>query len=162
QQVKLGSVLQQGLIESRAQRLDAQQELLTTDLQLADLKLKLNDLIGLPLSTALDLDPSFTEFREICPREECVATAMASHPEIRAARAEVEKAEAAAHLANVDIWVPDIEAFAAYSYANNVPFLARNFGSFGVRFGYDLFDSGHKRGVRHEREAQLSQAKENL
>lgn len=162
QQVKLGSVLRQDLIESRAQRLDAQQELLATDLQLADLKLKLNDLIGLPLSTALDLDPSFMEFREICRREECVATAMASHPEIRAARAEVEKAQAAAHLANVDIWVPDIEAFANYSYANNVPFLARNFGSFGVRFGYDLFDSGRKRGVLHEREAQLSQAKENL
>jgi len=162
QQVKLGSVLQQDLIESRAQRLDAQQELLATDLQLADLKLKLNDLIGLPLSTALDLDPSFTEFREICRREECVATAMASHPGIRATRAEVEKAGAAAHLATVDIWVPDIEAFAAYSYANNVPFLARNFGSFGVRFGYDLFDSGRKRGVLHEREAQLSQAKENL
>lgn len=162
QQVKLGSVLQQDLIESRAQRLDAQQELLTTDLQLADLTLKLNDLIGLPLSTALDLDPSFMEFREICRREECVATAMASHPEIRAARAEVEKAEAAVHLANVDIWVPDLEAFATYTYANNVPFLARNFGSFGVRFGYDVFESGRKRGVLHEREAQLSHAKENL
>ena len=162
QQVKLGSVLQQDLIESRAQRLDAQQELLATDLQLADLKLKLNDLIGLPLSTALDLDPTFTEFREICKRGECVATAMSSHPEVRAARAEVEKAEAAAHLANLDIWVPDVEAFARYSYQNNVPFLARNFGSFGVRFGYDLFDSGRKRGVLHEREAQLSQAKENL
>jgi len=162
QQVKLGSALQQGLIESRAQRLEAQQELLTTDLQLADLKLKLNDLIGLPLATALDLDPSFTEFPESCRREECVATATSSHPEIRAARAEVEKAQAAAHLANVDIWVPDLEAFASYSYANNVPFLARNFGTFGVHFGYDLFDAGRKRSVRHEREAQLLQAKENL
>jgi outer membrane protein TolC len=162
QQVKLGSVLQQDLIESRAQRLDAQQELLTTDLQLADFKLKLNDLIGLPLSTALDLDPSFTEFPETCRREECVATAMASHPQIRTARAEVEKAQAAAHLANVDIWVPDLEAFANYTYANNVPFLARNFGTFGVRFGYDLFEAGRKRGVLHERQAQLSQAKENL
>src|SRR5262249_17534414 len=114
QQVKLGSALQQGLIESRAQRLEAQQELLTTHLHLADLKLKLNDLIGLPLATALDLDPSFTEFPESCRREECVATATSSHPEIRAARAEVEKAQAAAHLANVDIWVPDLEAFASY------------------------------------------------
>jgi len=162
EQVKLGSALQRDLIESRAQLLEAKQELLATDLQLADLKLKLNDLIGLPLATALDLDPSFTEFPETCRREECVAAATASHPEIRAARAEVEKAEAAAHLANVDIWVPDVEAFARYSYQNNVPFLARNFGSFGVHFGFDLFDAGRKRGVLHEREAQLSQAKENL
>jgi outer membrane protein TolC len=58
--------------------------------------------------------------------------------------------------------VPDVEAVARYSYTNQVPFLARNFGTFGVHFGYDLFDSGKKRAVLHEREAQLSQAKENL
>src|SRR5260370_5901775 len=162
QQVKFGSALEQDLIESRAQLLQAKQELLATDLQLADLRLKLNDLMGLPLNTALDLDPAVAEFQETCRREECVAAATTSHPEIRAARAEMEKAEAAAHLANVDIWVPDVEAFARYSYQNNVPFLARNFGSFGVHFGFDLFDAGRKRGVLHEREAQLSQAKENL
>src|SRR5216684_3547739 len=48
EQVKFGSSLEQESIESRAQLLQAKQELLTTDLQLADLKLNLNDLIGLP------------------------------------------------------------------------------------------------------------------
>jgi outer membrane protein TolC len=43
-----------------------------------------------------------------------------------------------------------------------VPFLARNFGTFGVHFSYDLFDSGHKYALLRERQAQLSQAKENL
>lgn len=65
-------------------------------------------------------------------------------------------------LAKVDIGVPDVDAFARYSYSDNVPFLARNFGSFGVHFGYDLFDAGRKRPVLREREAQLSVAKENL
>jgi outer membrane protein TolC len=162
QQVKFGSTLEQDLIESRAQLLQAKQELLSTELQLSDLKLKLNDLIGLPLTTAVDLDPSVAEFHETCPREECVAAATAAHPEIRAARAEVEKAEAAIGLAKTDLWVPDVEAFARHSYQNNVPFLARNFGTFGVRFGYDLFDAGRKRAVQREREAQLSQAKETL
>ena len=59
-------------------------------------------------------------------------------------------------------YVPDVDAFARYSYQNNVPFLARNFGSFGVHFSYDLFDSGRKRSLLRERESQLSQAKENL
>jgi outer membrane protein TolC len=162
QQVKLGSTLQQDLIDSRAQLLEAKQELLATDLQLSDLALKLNDLIGLPLTTALDLDPSVTQFSETCRREECVTAAAASHPGILEARAEVEKAGAAVRLAKVDIRVPDVEAFARYSYQNNVPFLARNFGSFGIHLGFDLFDAGRKRGVLHEREAQLSQAKENL
>src|SRR6266581_8973311 len=162
EQVKFGSTLEQDLIDSRAQFLQAKQELLTTDLQLSDLNLKLNDLIGLPLTTALDLDPAVAEFQPTCLREECVRAATASHPEILAARAEVEKVQAAARLAKTDIWVPDVEAFARYSYANNVPFLARNFGTFGIHFGFDVFDGGRKRAVKRGREAQLAQAKENL
>ena len=162
EQVKFGSTLEQELIDSRAQLLQAKQEMLSTDLQLSDLKLKLKDLIGLPLTTALDLDPAVPEFQDTCPRKECVNAAMASHPEILAARAEVQKAEAAVRLAKTDMWVPDVEAFARYSYQENVPFLARNFGTFGVHFGYDVFDSGRKKAVVHERQAQLSQAKENL
>ena len=161
-QVKFGASLEQESIESRANLLQAKQELLTTDLQLTDLKLKLNDLIGLPLNTALDLDPTVGEVQESCPREECVATAKDSHPEIRVARAEVEKAVAAVRLAKTDIWLPDVDAFGRYSYQNNVPFLAHNFGTFGVHFSYDLFDAGHKRAVLHERESQLSEATENL
>jgi outer membrane protein TolC len=162
EQVKFGSTLEENLIDSRAQQLQSKQQLLTTDFQLTDLKLKLNDLIGLPLATALDLDPSVPEFLETCQPKDCVTAAIQSHPEVLAARAEVQKAEAAIGLAKTDIWVPDVEAFARYSYQENVPFLARNFGTFGVHFGYDLFDSGHKHGVLRERQAQLSQAKENL
>ena len=164
EQVKFGSSLEENLIDSRAQQLQAKQELLTTDFHLTDLKLRLNDLIGLPLATALDLAPGVPEFQETCPRKDCVTAAIESHPEILAARAEVQKAEAATGLAKTDMWVPDVEAFARYSYQDNVPFLflAHNFGTFGVHFGYDLFDGGRKHGLVRERQAQLSQAKENL
>jgi outer membrane protein TolC len=129
---------------------------------LSDLKLKLNDLTGMPLTTSVELDSFVPEFQDTCPREECVSAAVSSHPEILAARAEVQKAEAAVRFAKTDMWVPDVEAFARYSYANNVPFLARNFGTFGIHFGFDVFDAGHKRAMLRERYAQLSQAKENL
>jgi outer membrane protein TolC len=118
--------------------------------------------MGLPLTTGLDLDPAVPEFQQVCSREECVKAAMDSHPGIREARAEVEKAEAAMRLAKTDIWVPDVEAFARYSHQENVPFLAHNFGTFGVHFGYDLFDGGRKRAVLREHRSQLAQAKENL
>ncbi len=162
EQVKYGSTLEENLIESRAQLLEAKQELLTTDLQLSDLKLQLNDAMGLPLTTALDLDPNTAEVDPACARETCVTEALASHPEIIEARNEVEKAKAGVRLAKTDIYVPDVDAFARYSYQNNVPFLARNFGSFGIHFGYDIFDSGRKRAILRERESQLAQAKENL
>ena len=162
EQVKYGSTLEESLIESRAQVLQAKQELLTTDLQLSDLKLQLNDTLGLPLRTSLDLDPYSAEVPPACVRETCVTEALTSHPEIAEARNEVEKATAAVRLAKVDFYVPDVDAFARYSYQNQVPFLAHNFGSFGVHFGYDLFDGGRKRSLVREREAQLAQAKENL
>jgi len=53
-----------------------------------------------------------------------------------------EKRKLQSVLAKTDIWVPDVEAFGRYSYQNNVPFLARNFGTFGIHLGYDLFDGG--------------------
>ena len=162
EQVKFGSALEENVIDSRAQQLQAKQELLTTDFQLTDLKLKLNDLIGLPLATALDLDPGVPEFQDTCLPKDCVTAAEASHPEILAAQAQVQEAEAAVRLVKTDIWVPDVEAFARYSYQENVPFLARNFGTFGIHFGYDVFDSGKKHGLLRERQAQLSQAKESL
>src|ERR1700733_15291917 len=118
--------------------------------------------MGMPLATDLDLDPGVPEFQEPCPRKDCVTAAMESHPEILAARAQVEEAEAAVGLAKTDIWVPDVEAFGRYSYQENVPFLARNFGTFGVHFGYAMLDLCRKKALMRELQAQLSQAKENL
>jgi outer membrane protein TolC len=162
QQVKYGSALDADLIESRAQSLQAKQELLTVDLQLSDLHMQFNDVIGLPLTTAADLDPNVAaDVQETCAREECIRLAIESHPEIAEARAQVEKASSAIRLAKYE-FVPDVDVFARYSHQDNVPFLAPNFGTFGVRLSYDLFSGGRKRATVREREVQLSQAKENL
>lgn len=73
----------------------------------------------------------------------------------------MEKASAGVRAAKRE-YIPDVEAFARYSYQNNVPFLARNFGTFGIHFSYDLYDGGKKRAMLRERDAQAAQAKENL
>jgi len=161
QQVKYGSTLEVDLIESKAQLLQAKQDLLTTELQLSDLRLKFNDVVGFPLKSEIALDPAVPAPSESCEREQCIKIALDSQPEINEARAEVEKASAGVRAAKRE-YIPDIEAFARYSYQENVPFLARNFGTFGVHFGYDLFDGGKKRATLRERDAQLAQAKENL
>ena len=96
-----------------------------------------------------------------CRLDECIQVALDSHPEVLEAMHEADKASAGVRLAKAE-YVPDVTAFARYSYQNNVPFLARNFGSFGVHFGYDLFDGGKKRSTLRERDAQLAQARENL
>jgi len=162
QQVKYGTALDADLLESRAQSLQSRQELLTTDLQLSDLRLQFNDVIGLPLTTAVTLDPNVAAVvPESCSREDCVRLAIDSHPEIAEARAQVEKAESAVRLAKLE-FVPDVDVFARYSFQRDVPFLAPNFGTVGVRLSYELFSGGKKRTMIRERDAQLAQAKENL
>jgi outer membrane protein TolC len=161
QQVKYGSTLDEQLIESKAQTLEAKQDLLTTELQLSDLTMQLNDVLGLPITSKLELDPTVPEVQEPCRGEECVRAALASHPEIVSARAEVEKASAAVRLAKADYY-PDVSAIARYSYQDNVPFLARNFGTFGAQLTYDLFDGGRRKANVGESDARLGQARENL
>jgi outer membrane protein TolC len=161
QQVHFGSALEEEVIESRAQSLESKQDLLTTDLQLSDLKMQLNDVIGIPINTPITLEPSVRQVANSCDREQCVRTALESHPEIAEARAKVEEASAAVRLAKRQ-YIPDLEAFARYSYQDHVPFLVHNFGTFGVHFGYDLFDGGRKSAAIGEHKAQLAQAEENL
>jgi len=161
EQVKAGSTLEQESIEARADTLGARQELLTTELQLADSLTQLNDAIGLPLTTQLVLNESVDKNRDSCAHEDCLRVALESHPEIREARAEIEKASAAVRLAKRQ-YLPSLDAFARYTYSNDVPFLARNFGTFGLHLGYDIFDGGKRNAEIGERKAQLAQAEENL
>src|SRR5271154_4963421 len=161
QQVKYGSALDQQLIESRAQLLQAKQDSLTTELQISDLTMQLDDVMGLAVATQLTLDPDVPVAQETCQREECVQIARTSHPEIVAARAEVEKASAGVRLSKAD-YFPDVSAIARYSYQDNVPFLARNFGTFGAELTYDLFDGGRRKAGVGESNARLGQARENL
>jgi outer membrane protein TolC len=161
QQVRYGSALDADLIESRAHALQARHELLTTELQRSDLQMQLNDVIGLPLTTELLLDPNVSTPSESCERDSCIRTALDSHPEIAEARAQVEKAASAVRFARYE-FTPDVEVFARYSFQRNVPFLADRFGTIGVRASYDVFDGGRKRAVVREREIQLAQAQENL
>jgi outer membrane protein TolC len=161
QEVQYGSALEVDLIESRAQSLQAKQELLTTELQILDLRLQFNDVVGLPIKSEVALDPEVSLPAESCQREQCVKLALEAHPEIAEARALVQKSSAGVREAKRE-YIPEIEAFARYSYQNNYPFLARNFGTFGVHFGYDLFDGGKRQATIRERTAQLAQARENL
>jgi len=125
------------------------------------LRAQFNDVVGLPIKSEVILDPNVPVPAVRAPREECIKLALDSNPEISEARAAVDKASAGVRAAKRE-YLPDVEAFARYSYQNNVPFLVHNFGTFGIHFSYDLYDGGKKRATVRERDAQLAQAKENL
>ena len=161
QDVRNGNALNVATIQSRAGLLESQQSVLTAGLQLSDLSTEFNDLLGLPLDTILELDPAVPATFELRPREEYTQTAWSENPEILAAEEAVRKARAGL-IAAKSAYIPDITAYARQSYQDGVPFLVRNFGTFGVTLSYDVFDFGKRRAAVRERDAQLAQVEENL
>jgi outer membrane protein TolC len=159
--IRNGAALKIAAIQGRASLLESQQTALTAELQITDLTTELNDLLGLPLETTLELDPAIPLDYDERPREVYLRTAWASRPEILAAEEAVRKAQAAVAAAK-SAYLPDITAYARYSYQDGVAFLVRNFGTFGFHMDWDVFDFGKRRAAVREREAQLAQAEENL
>ena len=161
QDIRIGSALKIAAIQGSASLLESRQSVITAELQIADFTTELNDLLGLPLETVLDLDPAVPVKLDQRPREEYVQIAWSTHPEILAAEEVVRKARAGV-IAAKSAYIPDITAYARYSYQDGVPFLVRNFGTFGVNLSWDVFDFGKRRAAVREREAQLAQSEENL
>jgi outer membrane protein TolC len=159
--VRNGNALQVAAIQGRATVLESRQAVLTADLQLTDLTTELNDLLGLPLDTQLDLDAAEPAGLDRRSREEYVQTAWSQNPQIKAAEDAVEKARAAVGSAKT-AYIPDVTAYARQSYQDGISFLVRNFGTFGVNMTWDVFDFGKRRAALRERQDQLAEAEENL
>jgi outer membrane protein TolC len=159
--IRRGSALNVSAIQDRASVLESQQAELTAELQLSDLTTELNDLMGLPLNTKLDLDTAVLPNFDERPRDEYLGTAWSQNPEILAAQEAVKKAHAGVAAAKT-AYIPDVTAFARQSYQDGVPFLVRNFGTFGVNLSWEVFDFGKRRATVRERETQLAEAEENL
>jgi len=159
--VRNGNALKVATIQGQATLLESQQAVLTADLQLTDLTTQLNDLLGLPLDTQLDLDAAVPTSFEERSHEEYVQNAWSQNPQIKAAEDAVEKARAAVASAKT-AYIPDVTAFARQSYQDGIPFFVRNFGTFGASVTWDVFDFGKRRATVREREDQLAEAEENV
>ena len=159
--VRHGSALQVTEIQSRAEFLQGQQSVLTSQLQIADYITELNDLLGLPLDTRLELDPEVSTKFETLSKAEYVKAAWDENPEIRAAEEAVTKARAGVAAAKT-AYIPDITAYARHSYQDGVPFFVRNFGTVGVNLNYTLWDFGKRRAAVREHADQLAEAEQNL
>jgi outer membrane protein TolC len=159
--VRDGSLLRVSQIQGDVDVLQGQQAILTADLQVSDLNTDLDDLLGLPLDTKLDLQPIEAVSADRRPLEEYVQTAWANNPEIASAEESIKQAKAAVASAK-SAFIPDVTAYASDTWQNGVAFLVPNFGSVGVRLSYDVFDFGKRRAAVREHEAQLAEAEENL
>lgn len=157
-----GRALDVAALESSAALLEAKQAVLTQTLQLRNLTLALNDLVGLPLNTVLELDENVSVADVAVPtKDEVVRVALENSPEVCAARQAVVKARAGLAAAK-DAYIPDVTGLARYSYQSGVPLLVHNFGTFGFSFTYDLFDGGRREAELRSSRTVLAQAELNL
>ena len=159
--VRDGSLLRVAEIQGDTDVLQGQQSVLTADLQVTDLNTELDDLLGLPLDTKLDLQPIEAIGPDRRPLEEYVQDAWANNPDIASAEESIKKAQAAVASAKSE-FIPDVTAYASDTWQNGVAFIVPSFGTVGVRLDYDVFDFGKRRAAVREHEAQLAEAEENL
>jgi outer membrane protein TolC len=160
--VAQGRALEVAALESRASLLETRQAVLTQQLLTHDLTLALDDLLGLPLNSKLQLDDDASTASVAIPnREECLRIAQEQSTEIRAAQQAVIKARAGLGAAK-DAYIPDITGLARYSYQSGVPLLVHNFGTFGFSFSYDLFDGGRRNAEIKDSRTLLSEAELSL
>jgi multidrug efflux pump subunit AcrB/outer membrane protein TolC len=159
--VQGGVNLEVANINARASLLSTRQELLTEENQISDLNEELNDLLGLPLGTELQLEAAVGLVTPPPAREECQQAALSNNPELKAAKEEAAKARAGLDAAH-DEYIPDFGAYYTHTYQNGVPFLTHNNDEFGAKLTWRIFDAGRRRGVVGERMAQLEQAQQNV
>lgn len=162
QAVQHGQLLTNVELGSQANLLDKEQEALVTKLQLDDLTLKLDDLLGLPLGTKLALSPSDLGAPPQLPkRADAMKTVLENSPSVLEAQQSVRKAQAGVTAAR-DAYIPNITGIARYSYQSGLPFFTHNFGTFGASFTYDLFDGGAREAKLHDAHIKLSMAQTQL
>jgi outer membrane protein TolC len=160
--VAIGNLLEVAALGQRTNLLRSKYQLSKLENQIFDLTGDLNDLIGLPVDTELELQPISVEAE--APLFSLAAyceLGINQHPEIQAAMEAVEKARQGVRIAKAD-YIPDVGAFAQYTYQNGVPFLVHNNGSVGLRLSWRVFDWGKRSATIGEGEAQLTQAEENV
>jgi outer membrane protein TolC len=155
------TLLDVSLNEAQTAVLQYRQFLIAADIQIADLNSELNNILGLPLETVLELSDPGPPAMPVETREHYLQAALSNNPELEAAKASVEKASGGVKLA-YDEYIPDVNLFASYSYQDGAPFLTDDVGAYGIMAKWNIWDWGKRRAVVGERKAQLSQVEQNL
>lgn len=134
-----------------------------------DLRVDLNNLLGIPLETEIQLsDPLEVDgilpdapTASKAPLADWSATALAHNPEIASASSTLDKANAGLRAAKYE-FIPDVSAYAEHVYQSGVPLLAESSATVGIRVNWTLSEFGKRTGKVRELQSQVAQARENL
>ncbi len=135
---------------------EAKKTLVTAAAEEKELTAWLNQSMGWPEDTTLDLvlpDPLV----ENISLEEVADKSAAVNPDVVEAEQTVVKARAATVLSKLE-YVPTVAAVSGYLFQNVIPLVPNNFGYGGVIASYNLFDFGKREHAVKEARAKLGMA----
>lgn len=159
--VKAGNLLDVAEISAKANLLQSRQALIVAENRISDLTADLDDLLGLPSDTLLEVtEAGLPELAEPT-KDQAYEEARARNGELLAARQTVEKSRHAVRAARYE-YIPDLTLFAKHGYQDGAPFVEKNVGIFGAELTWNIFDWGKRKGEIGQRVAQQTQAEENL
>jgi multidrug efflux pump subunit AcrB len=159
--VKAGNVLDVAVTSAKADLLQGRQALIAAENNISDVTSELNDLLGLPSDTILDVtEAGLPELTELA-KDQSYEEARDRNGELLAARETLEKSRHAVRAARYE-YIPDVTIFAKHAYQDGAPFLDNNVGIFGAELTWNIFDWGKRKGEIGQRVAQQSQAEEDL
>ncbi|QAR33685.1 AcrB/AcrD/AcrF family protein [Geovibrio thiophilus] len=154
-----GNVLESAVMEAETGLLNSRQNVIAAETRLSDLRAQFRDLLNLPKDTEIVLSDTFDDEPENVNITS--AEAYLTSPDVQAAEYALKKTMHARSAAK-DEYIPDLGLFVRHTYQDGVPFVDSSITTFGVQAEWNVFDWGKRKGLVGQRNAQVTQASENL
>ena len=164
-QYRVGTVAKSDVLASQVQLANAQQDLVTAQNNYDVAMARLNNIIGLPTDTVLEINDQLKYTKYNLTQSDCTAYALANRPDLLAAHMAVKQAEAGIAAAKAGNY-PTVSASATKSIAGSDAFdddhTSSDSWSAGVNASWDFFDNNVTAAKVHQAEATLLKAQESV
>jgi X-X-X-Leu-X-X-Gly heptad repeat protein len=147
--------------EIRLGLLEARKGLADVSTQIGQLTDTLDQLLGLPPSTELEVAEPILPQISVASADEAAAYAMANNPQVCDAEQNILKARAGIKAAKMDC-LPTVAVVGGYVNQDFADYIQPNIGFVGVTASYTLLDWGKRSYVMHQREKQMMMAAKNV
>ena len=162
-QYRVGTVAKSDVLSSQVNLANAQQSLVTAQNNYDVAVAKLNNLIGLPTDTVLNIKDDLKYTKYDLTQDDCTQYALQHRPDGIAADYSVKQAEAAVEAAKAGNR-PKVTASASDQIGGEHPFDDNHTGSdtwsMGVNASWNVFDNHVTDAVVHEKEAALEKVRQ--
>lgn len=162
-QYRVGTVAKSDVLSSQVNLANAQQSLTTAQNNYDIAVATLNNVLGLPADTVLEIDDQLKHPSYQLNLEDCTNYALNNRADGASAYYAVKQAEAAINSAKAG-WYPTVTASAVKSMEGKKPLKTdhNNVWYFGATANWNIFDNGATSASVHSAEASLVQAQEAL